>query len=341
MDSPPEVTDVTSSIEAISSVVHDDPSVMYQVDIVPEDHHRADPSPQTSLESTPQPTPEKPRKPHRHTGSPGSDNTVVNVINSTKIIIKGLNVNAAAVAANNASRAESPLTVPPVLVKQPPEPLEVDPHPDAEHKPIDDQDENVESSTATPVQRTSTPKISREFMQLQRTVTESKMLTEYMNDTDSRSRKAKRVSTMANQRLADDASDDESVVSSRTSRGGPADRSRSRSRSHNRSPESHSAQSTTTTTPEGRGGPRRNMRSQNAEFSAKHQKFLKGIHQHQESDASDNSDHEPDMDRGSVHSLLDDSATDDLSKDVHLAPQVGFYMIFSRLCHHVLILTFD
>lgn len=343
MSSPPEKPAIAID-EMSSSTVHsypihkehDDPLVMYEVDIVP-DHRSTSIIEPMKTTTTASASPEKTRKQQRHLVSPGSDNTVVNVINSTKIVIKGLNVNAAAAAAAavvaNSSRSESPAIEqhnPQNLVKQSDPVVEIVKNVVTESKmnvteEHYDQDLTASSTTAAPVLRTSTPKMNREFMLLQRTVTESKMLTEYMNDTDSRSRKAKRVSTAAAQRIADDASDNESVNSSRTSqsRGGAADRSRSRSLSRNRSPGSTQS----TTTPEGRG-PRRNMRSQNAEFSAKHQKFLKGIQHHQESDASDNSENEHDGERSSIPSM--DEVGD---KDIYPAPRVNSVIYVRRLCY--------
>lgn len=283
------------------------------------------------------PSAERVRKPQRHHIMPGSDNKVVNVINSTKIIIKGINVNAAAAAAAAKAEAEERVTSP-----LPPQLQPHDVYPEAisaeqklsntsngEDESIENKstvseepiEENSVSAPNTPTIRTSTPKINRECMLLQRTVNESKMLTEYMNDSESRVRKAKRGSGVAQRQVADDASDNESAVSSRGGGSRAADRSRSRSRSRNQSPGSS----------DGKGPRRSNMRSQNAEFSAKHQKFLMGIQQHhqQESDASENTDHELEGGRSQMLTDAEAGAADgDNTNDVHLAPQVSFDKIF-------------
>lgn len=269
------------------------------------------------------PTPEKVRKAQRHHTLPGSDNKVVNVINSTKIIIKGINVNAAAVAA---AKVESAEAEPPKLQAneddQLVEVIVVDKN-ESKDETIGDQssvseeqiENNLDIPSTTTTLRTSTPKLNRECMLLQRTVNESKMLTEYMNDTESRARKAKRASGAVQRHVEEETSDNESAVSSRGAGSQAADRSRSRSRSRNQSPGSS----------DGRGPRRSNMRSQNAEFSAKHQKFLMGIQQqHQDSDASETTDHELDGNRSLISMDGKGGGEDgDLVNDTLIAPKVS------------------
>lgn len=335
---------MNSSAAAIIHVSPVDPDT----EIVPEPNQSNFNIEDTSTDTPPPsqaspPSAEKLRKRH-HVLPAGSDNKVVNVINSTKIIIKGINVNAAAVAAARVEAADRVSSSPPPpqlhAHDEFPEELAVADQSVADQSVADQSiadttdtvDENAENQSfasdeqieehsqitpTTPTLRTSTPKINRECMLLQRTVNESKMLTEYMNDSESRARKAKRGSAVAQRQIADEVlSDNESAVSSRGGGGSrAADRSRSRSRSRNQSPGSS----------DGKGPRRSNMRSQNAEFSAKHQKFLMGIQQHhqQESDASENTDHE--LDGSSSVMLMDVEAPGgdgDQTNVVHTAPQV-------------------
>lgn len=155
----------------------------------------------------------------------------------------------------------------------------------------------------------STPKIKREIKQLQKMVNESKILTDFINDQDSqRSRKVKKTpKTETDHDFSGTGGDNESIASKSSSR--------SRSLSRNMSPID-----TPLSSKDGEKN-RRNMRSQNAEFSARHYKFLRGIHQH-DSDASDNtSDIEVDKTVPVV------STFEEKPKTVHPPPKVNFFYV--------------
>lgn len=241
-----------------------------------------------------------------HSTSAGISEKVVNV-NSTKIIIKGIS----AMASNNVASV------------------------------IDDEVKNIfpannsrmqaefdlqvkefgDKIPETDRQQTSTPKIRREIKQLQKMVNESKILTEFINDQDSqRSRKVKKPSkTEFDHDFSGTGGDNESIASKSSSR--------SRSLSRNMSP--------IDSTVSGKDSEknRRNMRSQNAEFSAKHYKFLRGIHQN-DSDASDNNS-DIEMDKPVPVS----SSFEHKPKTVHPPPKVNFAhakAAFLELINHCL-----
>lgn len=146
------------------------------------------------------------------------------------------------------------------------------------------------NDTVDSVTATSTPKIKREFEQLQKTVNESKILTEFIIDQSTRGRRSLKLSKQkkAQQQLLDTQVDMEAHKRSKSI----GCNERSRSVSGNRSPlarvRSNSKESDKSGTGSlnssagGSGGgnsSKRSTRSQNLDFSAKQKRFLKGIQQ--------------------------------------------------------------
>lgn len=235
---------------------------------------------------------------------------------TTKIIIKGLHQSTPSVSPVCSVTTTTTTTIPPVANDDDDEVLRLLPANDKEPTTTSALEVNdVDDITIDEAhqQRTSTPKIKREILQLQKMVNDSKILTEFIGDggeLSPRNRKAKHRHTSAT-RAADEldsscCADNESIASKSSSHcgGGGDDRSRSRSRSINRSPMGGAAASGMATlsssssiaTASSAEKNRRNMRSQNAEFTAKHQQFLRGIQSQQqdtadEDDESDDDDH--------------------------------------------------
>lgn len=158
-------------------------------------------------------------------------------------------------------------------------------------------------------------KLKREFKQLQKMKNDSKILTEFINDGETRIRKVKKKSKQEELELLNSSIADNDSIASRSSN---RDRSRSRSLSRNVSPfdsRGHSPKDEKSFEKS-----RRNMRSQNAEFTAKHQRFLQGIQNQQESDISDFSDNEND-------DKLGDRSFTENRKTIHPPPKVGVSLI--------------
>lgn len=233
-------------------------------------------------------------KPNSDNSAVGTNDKVVNV-NSTKIIIKGISTMANASSNNDASVTDDEIKN---IFPQEKSGMEAE---------FDLQVKELGDSNLETRQQTSTPKIKREVKQLQKMVNESKILTEFVSDQDSqRSRKVKKTPKADTDHdfSGTGGGDNESIASKSSSR--------SRSLSRNRSPTD-----TPVSSKDGEKN-RRNMRSQNAEFSAKHYKFLRGIHQH-DSDVSDNtSDIEVDK------PVPVSSNFEENSKTVHPPPKVNF-----------------
>lgn len=155
----------------------------------------------------------------------------------------------------------------------------------------------------------TTPKMKREFEQLQKTVNQSKVLSEFViahkPRRQRRSDKMRPVTTEQN--VKQTQSENEEVESNR-SRSSLSRRSRSgsRSRSRNTSPpetmRSASKESDRSGTSSAGSQIKRSTRSQNTDFTAKQKRFLKGIQQHtrgseDETDASvGDGDDEDDLD---------------------------------------------
>lgn len=131
-----------------------------------------------------------------------------------------------------------------------------------------------------PASTTSTPRANREMKQLQKTMKESKVLTDFVTLGDATRRiKRKLNETEENESMATPVADDTSqkIVA----------RSRSLSVSKDTNEVSISI--------------RRNTRSLNAEFSAKQRKFLAGIQKHSRDSDDDHSDDERGRGRRKVH----------------------------------------
>lgn len=169
-----------------------------------------------------------------------------------------------------------------------------------------------------------TTKIKREFEQLQKTVNESKVLMEYVTDKKARGRRAKK--SIRSTQSTIDLDDTDSIASKSSSICGL---SRSRSTSRNESPimgrRSISKESDRSVA----SGGNRNMRSLNAEFTAKQQKFLQNLHKNHESgDESDVSAKDGDesidyFDDGNENSReARGNSRNDNSMDLELAPKV-------------------
>lgn len=200
------------------------------------------------------------------------------------------------------------------------------------------------TTTFSDADRTSTP-MSRELKILQRTVNDSKVLTEYLNDIESKARKMKE---LENEHLDENV---DGVKYHVRSRSGSVSSSHSlTSRTSKKStrklkkqsnmslsqPEisdriSNARKRSLSSGPSGTDGggggggsiggtPRRNMRSLNAEFSAKHQKFLQGVQNQQESDFSENSDGESEV-------KIPDKKPEPMKK-LHPPPKVSFFFIY-------------
>ena len=283
----------------------------------------------------------------QHNSSESNQRKVVNVINSTKIIIKGVNNN----ASEKVKKRHSTAAIACVSKQEnPEEEIEKDNsiktddvlHEENDHKynkipAADDNIKEIDQSNTTTVCtsskvaadvdadvlsekdfndklsetgecKQSTPKIKREIKQLQKMMNDSKILTEYINDSETRVRKVKK---MAKHEDAVDGADTESITSKASTR----DRSRSRSCSRNHSPMDMSAYHHNSARDSEKG--KRNMRSQNAEFSAKHQKFLRGIQSQQDSDASENSENDSTIDDKSKQKFIVEKP-----KQIHLAPKL-------------------
>lgn len=290
------VLKVRNRFSMLETTVIDEPSVSEQSRVI-DDSDRSM-IPDTTTTTTPKKLTGTSAK-HKAVPSskPDSDNNekVVNV-NSTKIIIKGISTMAKA-GNNVASNIDNE-------VKNifPQEKSGVQAEFNLEVREFGDK--FLEKDR----QQTSTPKIKREIKQLQKMVNESKILTDFINDQDSqRSRKVKKTTkTETDHDFSGTGCDNESIASKSSSR--------SRSLSRNMSPID-----TPVSSKDGEKN-RRNMRSQNAEFSAKHYKFLRGIHQH-DSDASENtSDIEGDK-------TVPSPSFEEKTKAFHLPPKVIFLML--------------
>lgn len=285
--------------------------------------------------------------------SNNSSEKIVNVINSTKIVIKSgtattkLTEPLPATVANGCSPQPSSSSALAkndyVYKKNILNMLANDYNDDEEVDDVDDNDEdeddndqNIEddpvltySNDSVP-ERTSTPKIKREIKQLQKMMNDSKILTEFIQGGETKVRKVKKLAKH-DEMLTDH---DESIAISLIRRS-----SRSLSCSHRIESNSNGGGSRkSAATPDSGSSSssiRRNMRSQNAEFSAKHQKFLRGIQSQQDSDASDNtSDNEKDDERITKNCL---NIKQRQHKTVHPPPKVSnmIFLIFRNLAEQI------
>lgn len=171
-------------------------------------------------------------------------------------------------------------------------PKEIDETASHKYDSVDAQvDGETDSINSEKTDDSTNSKLKREFKQLQKMKNESKILTEFINDGETRIRKVKKKAKHEELELLNlsQAGGDNDSTASRSSN---RDRSRSRSLTRNSSPFESCGQSPKDERSTEKN--RRNMRSLNAEFTAKHQKFLQGIQSQQESDISDFSDNEHD-----------------------------------------------
>lgn len=130
-------------------------------------------------------------------------------------------------------------------------------------------DANVENRPTT---NSSTPRTNREMKQLQKTMKESKVLTDYVADVGDATRRFKRKLNESEER------EDTAATSLDASQ-----KNQVRSRSLSGTKDSNETESISI---------RRNTRSLNAEFSAKQRKFLAGIQKHSRDSDEDHSDDE-------------------------------------------------
>lgn len=176
---------------------------------------------------------------------------------------------------------------------------------------------DVDSVKSEADAKPSTPKIKRELQQLQKTVNESKILSEFMSDSMGKGRKARKVPLKGGE-----------------SEGSPLmhpvrSRSRSCSKSRVDSP-TESFEKLGRWPSEEKILKRQNMRSQNSEFVQKQKNFLNSI---QGDDGTDNSDGETSITDGksSSHSNTDSQPIIP-KRELHTPPKPGWDM-FCFKCH--------
>lgn len=138
----------------------------------------------------------------------------------------------------------------------------------------------IATATVTATPSTSTPKMNRELEMLEKTVNESKVLTEFIIDQSTRGRRSLKASTKRKQQLIPNTSMGSElsspIIVGETRNESPlAADTRSPSKESDKSGTSGSVQSGAGTNATGK----RSTRSQNSDFSAKQRRFLKGIQQ--------------------------------------------------------------
>lgn len=139
---------------------------------------------------------------------------------------------------------------------------------------------SIATATVKATPSTSTPKMNRELEMLEKTVNESKVLTEFIIDQSTRGRRSLKASTKRKQQLIPNTSMGSElstpIIVGETRNESPlAADTRSPSKESDKSGTSGSAQSGAGTNATGK----RSTRSQNSDFSAKQRRFLKGIQQ--------------------------------------------------------------